>query len=107
MIISIFDYRKQQDGGDYEYEDVSSLLREYEEEFIPHRQVQTSSSAPGANIIARCKHHHQHQAQAKAGTSQHDVPDIKSESFATILVPQQQQQQHQGFNRRNNKVKLK
>ena len=42
MIISIFDYRKQQDGGDYEYEDVSSLLREYEEEFIPHRQVKTS-----------------------------------------------------------------
>ena len=47
MIIIIFYYRQQQDGGDYEYEDVSSLLREYEEEFIPHRQVQTSSSAPG------------------------------------------------------------
>jgi len=31
---------KDWDGGDYEYEDVSSLLREYEEEFIPHRQQQ-------------------------------------------------------------------
>ena len=25
--------------GDYQYEDVSSLLREYEEEFIPNHQV--------------------------------------------------------------------